>query len=76
MAEGKCRNCLRRRETFTASRFGGGNYRRPGRFYSSQLCLECAEGLLARIQPGHLTVSRWSNTSILQTVTALKEDKS
>lgn len=55
----KCRRCNRVRETATASRYGGGNYRRAGRWYRSQICLECASRLLETATHGHTMNERW-----------------
>lgn len=49
-------------ELRSASRFGGGNYRRPGRWYDSTICMECIVGLVAgRTEPDYAgqLVSRW-----------------
>jgi hypothetical protein len=63
---GTCRNCGRRRDVFSAQRHGGGNYRRPGRLYSSSICMECAKGLIEYVSPDHSYVggNRWSARSI------------
>lgn len=42
MVDGVCRSCMKRREVFSITRRGGGNYRRGGRTYRSSICLECA----------------------------------
>lgn len=39
---GTCSQCKRRRDVFPAQRYGGGNYRRPHRYYRSSVCAECA----------------------------------
>ena len=44
--EGRCTECGRRRDVISASRLGGGNYRRPSRWYSTSVCLECAGSAL------------------------------
>ncbi len=44
---GQCRCCMRRRETYSISRSGGGTYRRGGRQYRSSICGECATMLAA-----------------------------
>ena len=63
---GTCRNCGKRREVRSARRFGGGNYRRPGRYYSSSICQECAHDLLTNYPPnrGQSTISRWDVLSL------------
>lgn len=56
---GTCRDCLRRRPVYRGSRYGGGNYRRPGRNYSSSICGECAVENLRSATPGHTSSARW-----------------
>lgn len=43
---GTCRHCMRRRHVYSVQRYGGGNYRRPPRWYRSSICTECAAELL------------------------------
>jgi hypothetical protein len=57
--KGKCNECGKHREVRTASHFGGGSYKRPGRWYRSSICEECALRLIASLTPGHSSVSRW-----------------
>lgn len=40
--EGKCSECKRRRLVGSAQRYGGGDYRRPSRWYHTSICEECA----------------------------------
>lgn len=47
-------------DTFTASRKGGGSYKRPARWYRAKICLACAAELLKRVTPGHDIVNHWS----------------
>jgi hypothetical protein len=62
MNTGTCRHCEKRsKQLVTASRTGGGTYRRPPREYRSNICLPCARRLLERA-PTHAmaTVEHWS----------------
>lgn len=62
-----CRNCERRVEftaAHTASRFGGGNYRRAGRYYPSTICTECVLDLAPRLRVGASTVDRWGGFTL------------
>lgn len=63
----ECRHCDRIRPTRTAQRFGGGNYRRPGRWYNSAICQECAGRLLRAATPGTTKTDRWSISSLKRT---------
>jgi len=50
--EARCRSCGRRVHPLAAcdvSRFGGGSYRRPGRWYRGQTCARCIEGAVVHI---------------------------
>lgn len=78
MAKRKCRECelsVPEEELHYASRFGGGNYRRPGRYYDSSICSECVLGLAARAfnSQGHSNVGgmHWSRHSIQRAARAL-----
>lgn len=67
---GVCRQCeTRKHDLVTASRTGGGNYRRPPRQYRSSICLTCARDLLERA-PAHAmaTVDHWSVSSLKRAV--------
>lgn len=49
-----CRDCKRRVNpdtTVYTSRFGGGSYRRPGRYYRGHTCVRCIEPLIPYIAP-------------------------
>jgi hypothetical protein len=60
-----CRRCERRREdVHPCRRKGGGNYRRPHRWYSSSLCVPCARELAEHITPSTMTVSQWSVSGV------------
>lgn len=49
----KCRYCMRARDVvYPIGRFGGGTYRRAGRYYRSSICGECAV---------HLHENGWSS---------------
>lgn len=69
---GQCRSCLRTRDVHTASRSGGGTYRRGGRSYRSSICAACALQLLrgAGVHAG-ATTDRWSVTSLDSIVSTL-----
>lgn len=56
----RCRHCNRVRTVTTCQHFGGGNWRRPGRWYSSSICEECIDTLLPYEQEGHHQISNWS----------------
>lgn len=49
---GTCAHCKRRREVYSCQRFGGGSYRRGGRYYRSSICGDCAVSLI-RYLPYH-----------------------
>ena len=72
MSVGKCANCGHRKDTTHVQRFGGGTYRRAGRWYNTQVCEECAERLLAQATAGHRTTSRFSVFSLGQAVRRFK----
>lgn len=58
---GRCGNCGLRREVYGISRFGGGTYRRAGRYYRGSICAECVEELLGYVpaDSGQTQVSRY-----------------
>ena len=56
----RCSRCGRGRETARVQRFGGGNFRRAGRFYDTSICGECARTLLDYANPGQRLVSQYS----------------
>ena len=62
MNTGVCRQCeTRSQQLVTASRTGGGTYRRPPREYRSSLCLPCAKRLLENAPTCAMaTVECWS----------------
>lgn len=68
----RCRECGRRRETASAHHKGGGGYNRAPRWYSAQICQECAENLLTYATPGHMTTSNWSISGLRAVVDELK----
>lgn len=83
---GTCTYCKRRRDVAVLhpiSRYGGGNYRRAGRWYRGSICGECAQSLIphisfrsARDSDGweldtSLTTSRYPSYSILRIVARL-----
>lgn len=72
---GTCRNCKRRRPVYPAQRFGGGSYKRGGRWYWSSLCGECAEALIQHAGAHQRTVSQWSVTSVRNIVAAERAEK-
>lgn len=77
MRTGVCRNCEERsKQIVTASRTGGGSYRRAPRGYSSSICLPCAKRLLERA-PTHAmaTVDRWSVMSLRRAVERAEQQK-
>ena len=70
MNTGVCRNCERRStELVTASRTGGGSYRRAPRQYRSSICLACVRELLERAPTYAMaTVDRWSVQSLRRAI--------
>jgi len=71
MAKKTCHNCKERFEEddlTLARRKVGGSYRRAASFKPCLICEDCARSLVARIQPGYLTVSQWSNGSLASAV--------
>lgn len=66
-----CKYCLERRDCYTSSRYAGGNYRRPGRWYQSRICFDCASHLAAIVTPGHTSVYGWDALSLRFLVAAL-----
>lgn len=62
MNTGVCRQCeSRSKQLVTASRTGGGTYRRPSREYRSSICLPCAKRLLENAPTYAMaTVECWS----------------
>jgi hypothetical protein len=71
---GVCRQCAQRSKLLvTASRTGGGNYRRAP--HRSSICLPCARGLLERA-PTHAmaTVDRWSVRSLRHAVERAEQE--
>lgn len=67
---GVCRQCeARSKQLVTASRTGGGTYRRPPREYRSSICLPCAKRLLEKAPPHAMaTVEHWSVRSLQRAV--------
>lgn len=76
MNEGVCRQCEERsKQLVTASRTGGGNYRRAPREYRSSICLPCARGLLERAPTYAMaTVDRWSVRSLKGAVARAEQE--
>lgn len=70
MNVGRCRHCeARSKQLVTASRTGGGTYRRPSREYRSSICLPCAKRLLERAPTYAMaTVEHWSVRSLRHAV--------
>ena len=70
MNVGVCRYCEQRsKQIVTASRTGGGTYRRPPREYRSSICLPCAKQLLERAPTYAMaTVEHWSVRSLRRAV--------
>jgi len=67
MAKKTCHNCKDRfdeDDLTLARRKVGGSYRRAASFKPCLICEDCARSLVARIQPGYLTVSQWSKGSL------------
>ncbi len=66
MRPGRCNQCERfSKQLLYANRYGGGNYRRSGRYYRSSICKPCAERLVANAvgQPME-TKDRWTVSSL------------
>ena len=70
MNVGVCRECeTRSKQLVTASRTGGGTYRRPPRQYRSSICLPCAKRLLETAPTYAMaTVNHWSVSSLKHAV--------
>lgn len=67
-----CRDCMRRREVYSISRSGGGNYRRGGRDYRSSICAECAiEHVRTLGAHGGASSSRFSGIGLVRIVESL-----
>lgn len=75
MRTGVCRQCEERsKELITASRTGGGTYRRPPREYTSSICLPCARRLLENAPTYAMaTVDHWSVRSLRNAVKRAEE---
>ena len=68
---GKCVECDRRRPVARCQRFGGGSYRRGGRWFYSSICARCVHELAARHAQdprthGNLGGRHWSRAGILR----------
>ncbi|BDZ52321.1 hypothetical protein GCM10025867_45620 (plasmid) [Frondihabitans sucicola] len=66
MRRGKCNRCELRKDVLLASHFGGGSFRRPGRFYRSSICEDCAIELKSMTTEGdgRHTISQWGIGSL------------
>lgn len=76
MNVGRCRHCeTRSKQLVTASRTGGGNYRRASREYRPSICLPCVKSLLERA-PAHAmaTVDCWSVRSLKSALTRAEQE--
>lgn len=62
-----------RRDVFSCSRLGGGNYRRAPQWRSSSICAECAIGQLSRAHPDQSGV--WSISTIERIVASIDTDE-
>lgn len=76
MNVGVCRQCeSRSQQLVSASRTGGGTYRRPPREYRSSICLPCAKRLLERAPTYAMaTVECWSVRSLRYAVERVEQD--
>lgn len=76
MNTGVCRQCEERsKQLVTASRTGGGSYRRAPREYRSSICLPCARALLERAPTYAMaTVDRWSVRSLKGAVARAEQE--
>ena len=70
---GKCRACNRKRPVFSASRKGGGSYKRGNRWYRSAICGECVVNLgpLPERGSGHMSLAQWSLSDLRAILAAL-----
>jgi len=71
MAKKTCHNCTERfdgDDLTLVQRKVGGSYRRAASMKPCLICEGCARNLVARIQPGYLTVSQWSKHGIIRAV--------
>lgn len=57
---GRCLHCRKVREVGKAWKKVGGDYRRAPRSQRCNICLDCANTLVAYANPGQRYVSRWS----------------
>ncbi len=76
MNTGRCRHCeSRSKQLVTASRTGGGTYRRPSREYRSSICLPCAKRLLEHAPTYAMaTVEHWSVRSLRYAVERAEQE--
>jgi hypothetical protein len=67
----RCARCERRQpadQVRQVGRHGGGNWRRAGRAYRTNCCLDCARELLTHVTQGHHSVDRWDVTGLVHLV--------
>ena len=76
MNAGVCRQCEERsKQLVTASRTGGGTYRRAPREYRSSICLPCARRLLETAPTYAMaTVDCWSVRSLRRAVELAEQE--
>lgn len=67
---GQCRNCMKRRDVFRISRFGGGNYRRAGRHTPTWICAECVLQLVPHLRMDSST-SRYRSATLFDIAATL-----
>lgn len=70
---GQCRNCMKKRPVVSIQRYGGGTYRRPGRWYRTSICRECVEQqapYAAQVTHAGGTTSRYGAREILELAAA------
>lgn len=76
--ETECRRCRRRREVARTKSWGGGSYKRPGRWYTSALCADCCIELLNLLDRPEMAratkLERWSTSSVESAAKALGID--
>ena len=73
--QGRCSYCGKRGEVFRIQRYGGGNWRRAGRWYSTSIHAECAASLMGYVNPGQSQMSRYGTHSLRTIAATLAADQ-
>lgn len=59
-----CRECMRKRDTMSARRYGGGSYRRAAHGRMAQICEPCCMHLIETATTGHNLAAGWDVSSL------------